>query len=189
MILAKVESWPVPLLEYLASQYEMLVAHARHERAKLEAYLNQEHGHVPMAMMPSNPHFQAQERASLKVLELLQSTTLRGWHCTRLTEQEVEHIKSHGMQPPNLQVLSERIRRAQADGIIEDKIAERLIAENQAGDNNRKGMIWFCFFEPRIAGQSGIERFFRCWGGEALYNSHERDPSTGQALRMIGRPL
>ena len=188
MILAKVETWPTPLLKYLASQHEMLLAHARHEREKLVAYLNPTDGHVPMAMMPSNPHFRERERATLQVLELLQFATLRGWHCTRLTEHEVDYIKSHGMQPPNLQVLSERIRRAQADGMIEDNVAEQLIAENQADDHNRKGMIWFCFFEPRIAGQSGIERFLRCWGGEALYNSHERDPGTGQALRMIGRP-
>ena len=92
------------------------------------------------------------------------------------------------MQPPDLQVLQDRIRRMQVDNLLEDEIAERLIEENQADDSNRKGMIWFCFFEPRIAGQSGIERFFRCWGGEALYNSHEDDRQTGRALRLIGRP-
>ncbi len=72
--------------------------------------------------------------------------------------------------------------------MIKSEIAEQLIEKNQAHKDNRKGMIWFCFFDPRIAGQSGIERFFRSWGGEALYNSHEDDPTTGTALRKIGRP-
>jgi hypothetical protein len=188
MILAKVDTWPARLLEYLASQHKMLLAHARHERETMDAYLNQKGDHVSMSMMPSNPHFQARERGSLKILEILQNTTLRGWHCTRLTEHEVEHIRKSGMQPPNLQILSERIRRAQADGLISDRIASRLIAENQGDDDNRKGMIWFCFFKPRGAGQSGTERFFRSWGGEALYNSHERDQRTGKALQKIGRP-
>ena len=49
-------------------------------------------------------------------------------------------------------------------------------------------MLWFCFFEPKIAGEDGIERFFRSWGGEALYNSHERDPETGPVLKRIGTP-
>ena len=129
----------------------MLLAHARHDRETMHAYLNPKNGHVAMAMMPSNPHFQARERAWLKVNELLQSTTLRGWHCARLTEEEVKHITSHGMRPPNLQVLSERIRRVQADGMIKNEIAEQLIGENEADKDNRKGMIWFCFFEPRIA--------------------------------------
>jgi hypothetical protein len=188
MILAEVETWPLPLLEYLASQHEMLLAHARHHRKTIHAYLNPTAGHVPMALMPSNPHIQARERATLKILQLVQSTTLRGWHCTRLTDQEVKYIMSHGMQPPNLQVLCERIRRLEADGVLSNEIAERLVAENQADDDNRRGMIWFCFFEPRLADQWGIERFFRCWGGEALYNSHEDDPITGNALRIIGRP-
>jgi hypothetical protein len=92
------------------------------------------------------------------------------------------------MQPPQLSILVARIRHVEADGLISADIADRLIEENQAAENGRKGLIWFCFFEPRLAGQSGIERFFRRWGGESLYNSHERDPLTGTALRTIGRP-
>ncbi len=59
---------------------------------------------------------------------------------------------------------------------------------NQANDANRAGTIWFCFFPPRIAGQWGIERFFKSWGGEALYNSHEDNPITGPILTKIGVP-
>lgn len=62
------------------------------------------------------------------------------------------------------------------------------MSENQADEDNRIGMLWFCFFPPHLAGQSGIERFFRSWGGEALYNSHEDDPDTGSALKAIGTP-
>ena len=54
------------------------------------------------------------------------------------------------MQPPNLQVLRERIRRVQAAGMIKNEIAEQLIEKNQANEDNRKGMIWFCFFDPRV---------------------------------------
>lgn len=50
------------------------------------------------------------------------------------------------------------------------------------------GMVWLCFFHPRLAGESGIERFFRHWGGEVLYNSHERDSITLPAIRIIGTP-
>src|SRR5690606_19025663 len=48
--------------------------------------------------------------------------------------------------------------------------------------------LWFCFYEPSLAGERGIGRLFRSWGGEALYNSHEKDPTTGGALRRIGVP-
>lgn len=67
-------------------------------------------------------------------------------------------------------------------------IASRLKAENQADDDNRAGILWFCFFPAKAAGEDGIERFFRSWGGEALYNSHEDDAETGPALKAIGIP-
>ena len=84
------------------------------------------------------------------------------------------------MQPPNRQILAERIRRAQADGLVTAEIADRLIAENEADHKFRKGLIWFCFYEPRMKDEGAIARFFRHWGGEALYNSHERIPETSK---------
>jgi hypothetical protein len=92
------------------------------------------------------------------------------------------------MQPPSLQLLTERIRQVQANGIINKGIADRLIENNQADDPHRKGMIWFCFGQPPLDDESGIACFFHYWGGEALYNFHENDPITGGALRRIGRP-
>jgi len=52
----------------------------------------------------------------------------------------------------------------------------------------RPAEVWFCFIPPRWAGEHGTERFFRHWRGEALYNSHVRDPATSPALRAVGPP-
>lgn len=188
MVLDKEETWPVPLLDYLSSQCEMLHAHARHDTERLKADRDQEGRYIPWAHRLTNPLSDDFDCATLVVRELVQSTVLRGWHCTRLTEHEVQHIRTHGMQLPNLEVLTQRVRRLQADGEINNGIAEQLIAKNQAGENIRQGRLFFCFFEPRTAGQSGIECFFRFWGGEALSNSHDHDPNTGKTLRKIGRP-
>jgi len=92
------------------------------------------------------------------------------------------------MQPPSFDTLCQRIDELKKSGRIKSDIAARLRLENQANDNNRAGKIWFCFFPPYLAGESGIERFFRRWGGEALYNLHESDPETGLALTKLGRP-
>jgi hypothetical protein len=67
-------------------------------------------------------------------------------------------------------------------------MARRLRARHDAHAPNRKGRIWFCFYPPRLASQPGIERFFRSWGGEALYVDHEADPVTGVVLNGIGTP-
>jgi hypothetical protein len=122
-------------------------------------------------------------------LVLRSSCTLTsGYHCTRLTDTEISHIEKKGMQPPNRQILAARIEALVQAGSLFPEIASMLVQTNQANDSNRAGKIWFCFFPPARAGQRGIERFFRRWGGEALYNSHEDDPVSGQALRNIGTP-
>ncbi len=120
--------------------------------------------------------------------DVLNSHTLHGYHCARLTRPEVRQILTNGMQLPNGEMLHRRIRALEEANIIRPPIAERLKGENCADDSNRSGMIGFCFSPPHIAGQRGIERLFRSWGGEALYVAHERDLETGPILRRLGTP-
>ena len=86
-----------------------------------------------------------------------------------------------------------RCSRAASDAVAEagclaPDVARLLKSRNQADEENRTGTAWFCFFPPGRAGEDGIGRFFRHWGGEALYNSHERDPVSSQAISCIGTP-
>jgi hypothetical protein len=120
--------------------------------------------------------------------EVLRKYSLLGYHCTKLTREEVSYVKTNGMSLQNLSSLCKRIDALFKEGVIDEEVTERLKSENQANDTNRAMMLWFCFFEPYITGEWGVRRFFRSWGGEALYNSHEDDHRTGSALRVIGIP-
>ena len=113
---------------------------------------------------------------------------LVGWHCTRLTDVEIEGISRNGMQLPDAAMLARRIDAVVEANGLEPDVARLLKDRNQAGDENRAGMIWFCFFPPKRAGEAGIGRFFRHWGGEALYNSHEQNPVSSSAISDIGTP-
>lgn len=119
---------------------------------------------------------------------ILKKFSLHGYHCTRLTEDEISQALSAGMWLQNRNTLEERIKTLENRGIVSLKIGARLRNENKADDPYRAGKLWFCFFPPNLVDESGIERFFRSWGGEALYNSHENDNETGKALRQIGTP-
>lgn len=118
--------------------------------------------------------------------EILCHHSLRGYHCTRLTGAEADTIFREGMQPLCSDGLHRRIAVARASGLVSESIAQRLLIEHQANAGNRRGMIWFCFYPPRRTIQPDVERFFRNWGGEALYNSHEDDETTGPILQRIG---
>lgn len=117
----------------------------------------------------------------------LDKCALLGYHCTKLVDWEIDEIKANGMSLPNPESLTKRIRKLTASGLIESGIAEQLLVSNAANTPSRKNRIWFCFFEPKIE-ESGVERFFRYWGGEALYIMHEETPVMAKILEKIGTP-
>lgn len=128
------------------------------------------------------------DAAVYRLVDQLQPYALRGWHCTRLTDQEIDDILANGFHLPNREMLHRRVDTLIANGTISQDVGDRLKERNQADAPNRAGMIWFCFHPPGEAGESGIERFFRHWGGEALYGLHERDPVTSPVLAQVGTP-
>jgi len=160
-------TWPLDLQEYLGAHHDL--------------FLRWETQPAP----GDGPRY---DKAIYGLMEVLRSYSLVGWHCTRLTDAEMDSIVATGMELPNLAMLTRRIDAVTEGGLISTRISNRLKTENQAHESNRAGMVWFCFFPPRVAGQGGIGRFFRHWGGEALYNSHEDDSETSLILRSIGTP-
>ena len=129
---------------------------------------------------------QAFDKAIYVLRKVLQPYEILGWHCTRLTDAEAGEILCNGMQLPNAKILACRIDALVKTGQIKPSIARRLKAENQADRKYRAGSICFCFFPLRNAGEDGIGRFFRHWGGEALYVCHKGDPVTSSAISSIG---
>ena len=168
----KVKSWPSDLLLHFNNIESILNNHRRVSSNYAEQ------------IIAANEYDKAIE--GLK--PVLSKFCLRGYHCTRLTDKEASSIVANGMKLQDGNTLRNRINSLVAQGTLEEEVANQLLRSNQANDKSRKHMLWFCFFHPHIAGQSGIQRLFNTWGGEALYNSHEDNPVTGGTLRKIGSP-
>lgn len=165
-------TWPQDLIEFLEEHHDLFVSwELKDTKAKVREI---------------SPH--EYDEAIYALREVLKPYDLHGLHCTKLTKDEINQIRTHGMSLQNSHTLSNRIDNLVQAKIISKPIADRLKTENQADEEYRAKMLWFCFFEPHLAGEDGIERFFRSWGGEALYNSHEDDPETGAILKTIGIP-
>jgi hypothetical protein len=92
------------------------------------------------------------------------------------------------MHLPDSDKLQERVERLIAQNVLKEMDAKELLKDNEAAEPSRKDRLWFTFFPPKLASEHGIGRFFRSWGGEALYNSHESNAVTGQVLQGIGTP-
>jgi hypothetical protein len=129
------------------------------------------------------------DNAIYQLQDILRGHILEGgFHCTRLTEPEIDQIATHGLKPQNQETLRDRLRAILNAGLIEPEIAERLSTENYADQPDRADRTCLCFFDLGLDDQGGIERFFRFWGGEALYGPHEDHPTIGPILRGIGQP-
>lgn len=163
----RAETWPADLVAYLNTHGDLLA-----------------NWELRTALVSPKEY----DRTIYGLRDILNKYSLIGWHCTRLTEMEITGIIESGMELPDAEMLNRRIGALERGRIITAQVAAKLRASNQALESNRAGMIWFCFFSPHIGGEHGIERFFRSWGGEALYNSHEDDPETGPVLAGIGVP-
>lgn len=169
--LERPDTWPESLATYLAKHHDALLGWEQGDR-------------------PGGPHISAAryDQIVYGLRAVLQPYSIVGLHCTKLTEEEIQHILANGMQLPDGKMLARRIGQLVANGDLDDALAAKLLATNQADEKSRAGMVWFCFFRPGIAGESGIGSLFRLWGGEALYNSHHGKPGTGDALERIGIP-
>ncbi len=167
MDLEQPDKWPSELLRFFEHHHDLF---------------------LDWEVAPNQSDVQTSDRAIKKLIALLQPYAIQGWHCTRLTADEIATILSEGMGLPNAALLHHRIAAIVSAGGFSQEIADILKSRNQAHERNRAGRVCFCFFPPRLAGEFGIGRFFRHWGGEALYNWHENDPVTSPILRGIGTP-
>ena len=169
--LERPDTWPEPLASYLATHHDALLGWEQGDR-------------------PGGPYVSAAryDQIVCGLRAVLQPYSIVGLHCTKLTEEEIQHILANGMQLPDGKMLALRVQQLVANGHVTAAIADKLLTKNQADVRYRAGMVWFCFFRPGIAGESGIGSFFRFWGGEALYNFHDGQPETGDVLERIGIP-
>ncbi|MFM0085015.1 hypothetical protein P0D72_40120 [Paraburkholderia sediminicola] len=131
-------AWPAPLVSLLDSLHEL--------------FLNGEI--APRKVSPGK-----YDRAIVAVADSLTPYSITGWHCTRLTDDEIEQILESDMELPEGTMLRRRVDAIVTSGQLPRDVGERLAAANQADESNRSGRLWFIFFPPRRAGEGGIGRF------------------------------
>ena len=85
------------------------------------------------------------DRAIVGLANVLQPHEMVGWHCTRLTDQEIEEISRNGMRLPDGTMLGRRIDAVAEAGCLAPDVARLLKSRNQADEENRTGTVWFCF--------------------------------------------
>lgn len=119
-----------------------------------------------------------------------QSRTVRCWHYTRLTDDELAHIRTHGVTPGTIASMENRIARQVAARRLSEADGTALIAASplrlpeQA--EARLGMFWVV---DRAVHPSdwGVEPLLAHWGGEVVY-FYLQDEALIARLQGLGTP-
>lgn len=129
--LGRPETWPSGLIAVLTDHHD--------------AFRSRERG----------PLSGAYDAAVYAVVDALRPYSIVGWHCTRLADHEIDDIKASGLALLDVDLVVRRVDAAIQHGLISAEQGTRLKATNQAGEQYRAGMLWFCFFRPALAGEAG----------------------------------
>jgi len=116
------------------------------------------------------------------VYRMLTPKIVKAYHCTRLTNLEVEAIRCDGLRLPSIPLWQEKIKNSQNN---ERAGAQRLMQFVGVGLKSYEIInpkIHFCLSAELLRNPAATHRFFRSWGGENLYVNIEENPEFKEVL-------
>lgn len=128
----------------------------------------------------------------VRFAEILAPETLRAYHCTRLTDAEVEAIRDDGLAGSSEELVTRKLTAVHAEGLLTEGERSLLQARNvlsETSQQTRRGQV--CVLIGRNAldeDSDGIAYLLERWGGELTYWLHQHDQEMITKLQSIGRP-
>ncbi|MXP44976.1 hypothetical protein [Allopontixanthobacter sediminis] len=124
-----------------------------------------------------------------RLMGIMASRTIRAWHYTRMTDDEVQLVRQNGVHLSTLETTRARFARQVAAGHITEEVADRLFADSPfQGDqlSARAGKFWMVS-NPVLTTSSGVKPLLASWGGEAAH-FWQQDSELKLILTTIGLP-
>jgi hypothetical protein len=115
--------------------------------------------------------------------------TIRAFHYTRLTEDEVTNLLQSGIHVSTPETLRQRLEAVVASGGLARDVADRLYAESPFHSDQlraRSGKLWLTS-HPAAVDDSGVVPLLERWGGEVA-SMWVRDPALSAPLAELGKP-
>lgn len=168
------ESWPLELVNLLKDSKENLMNYLEEEKSIDEAAIE----NVLLRMnRPMNKYQQGWDELITRIKSIISKYKFIGFHCTRLTKEEVTEVLLNGLKPLNEELLSKKLNVLLDLNFIDSDEYHKMLVNEQVNEEGRKDKV-FTFHEIHtLTDESGLKRLFRCWGGEYFYygNEEKRD--------------
>lgn len=118
----------------------------------------------------------------------IKTRAIRGWHYTRLTDDEVSYIRRNGIYPSSLNTIKGRLDALAKAGEISSSQADELFRSSpfHSQTDMRAGLFWLTS-NPTAINSSGVKLLLGNWGGEGVYFWLE-DAGLKALVSQIGNP-
>jgi len=179
-----IETYDAELVAMLAAERQLLIDYFRTDHEIDAEYAASKH-----IMRRDNPHASAFYRLVDQISHAMESRTIRAWHYSRLTPDEIEQIEREGLVPSSIEDLQARLDRRVASGDFSAGQADRIFAGSpyHAQAESRVGKLYMVA-NPEPHDYDGLTGVLRHWGGESTY-FRLRDPEILALLRATGRAV
>ena len=184
-------SWP-PHFRKSAIQSEALIVSFHQECSRIDRYCQDD---VRLQINPPKNRYKQAYRALVVQLEdMLASHRIVAYHCSRLTKEEIVNIKQEGLRILTSDLVNKKLDQCLSHGYLKQAEYERIKNSPHLSESlndqldSRTGKIHFCASRTTLRDDNAVFRYFRSWGGEALYRGHEQDSRLAHVLGRIGVP-
>jgi hypothetical protein len=122
------------------------------------------------------------------VMPAMDCRSMRAWHYTRLTDDEISLLRTDGVFTSDLQTIRRRLDAQVSAGVLSAVTADALYAASpfHRQNDSRAGKFWMTS-HPVSADNSLVELLLEHWGGEGVY-FWLRDRELVELVRNLGRP-
>ncbi|KAB2684332.1 hypothetical protein [Brucella tritici] len=146
-------------------------------------------GHPRPTIRPDNQHASGFYSLLEEAGQLMAQRTIRAFHYTRLTDDEVADLSISGVHLSTPETLERRFNALVASSILSDAIADSLYAQSPFHSDQhdaRTGKFWMTS-HPTNPEDSGVAPLMKHWGGEVAW-MWVNDPELLTPLQQIGTP-
>jgi hypothetical protein len=146
-------------------------------------------GPVRSILRPENPHASRFNAFRETIGREMQQRTIRAFHYTRLTDDEVATLLGDGIHLSTPASLQRRLDDVVAAGGVAGDFADRLYAESPFHSDQlevRSGKFWM-ISHPIAVDDSGVKPLMKHWGGEVASMRIPDDVLSAQ-LASLGKP-
>lgn len=182
-----VATYDAELMAELECEAELICQYVKQDKENLRLRQLETH----RGPLPDNPFAYAYlQFAERIIMPLMRERTIRGWHYTRLTDEEADLLRRDGIYPSTLATIKHRLDTLVAAGVLSADQADALYAgspfHHREQMDARSNKFWMTAY-PLPASDSGITDFLKNWGGEGVYFWQE-GKNLESVVSGIGKP-